>query len=357
VHADFLDATHDLVSTARNSVVWETPQGQALERWGKDVLKHLFDQWIRLRRKKKEDHIIKTAKFDVWLKTRTSGEQRVANKMVKALVDDETMDPASLIPILEIVKGSVESVAFHELIDKIEDSGVSLKTLLELFEEWRVIEAREHLKLADGRLEALKQLELYAKKGALEVQEVQPLLERHLWMLDNTWTEASGQTRYTDILRKQFPDDPKTPISDRRLDIMGISAGGVLTVVEFKRPQTTLSRKHLTQIDEYVEWMQANYVGTGPDSPIAVHGLLVVGKLNQSLGVAITKRVAAGIRVETFDDLIQRCKTQLRHTDKMLRKTAPEYSAAARKARKATAAPVVSVSQAKCNAATVIKKE
>lgn len=342
VHADFLDAGQDLVSTARNSVVWETSQATTLEQWGQKVLTHLFDQWVKLRRKDKEEKVIKTAKFDVWLKTRTAGEQRTAQKIVKALVDDDSMEPESLVPLLEIVKGSVESVAFHELIDKIEEGGASIQTLLELFEEWRVIEAREHLRLADGRLEALKQLEGYAKKGALEVQEVQPLLEKHLWMLDPTWTEASGQTRYTDILRRQFAEDGKTPEDDKRLDIMGISAGGILTVVEFKRPQTTLSRKHLTQIDEYVEWMQANYVGSGPDAPIVVHGLLVVGKLQAALGEAIRKRIMAGIRVETFDDLIQKCKAQLGQTDRVLRKTAPEYSADARKARKALAAkPIV----------------
>ncbi len=341
VHADFLDAGQDLVSTARNSVVWETPQAIALQQWGQKVLTHLFDQWVTLRRTKKEEDVIKTAKFDVWLKTRTPGEQRTAKRIVRVLVDDDSMDPASLVPLLEIVKGSVESVAFHELIDKIEEGGSSIKTLLELFEEWRVIEAREHLRLADGRLEALKQLEAYAKRGAREVQEVQPLLEKHLWMLDPTWTEASGQTRYTDILRKQFAEDANVPDDDKRLDIMGISAGGILTVVEFKRPQATLSRKHLTQIDEYVEWMNDNYRGSGPDAPVAVHGLLVVGKLQASLGQAISKRIGAGIRVETFNDLIQRCKAQLGHTDKILRNTAPEYSSQARKARKASSNPVV----------------
>lgn len=343
VHADFLDAEQDLVSTARNSVVWETPDAQALEKWGQRVLTHLFKEWRQIRQAKKEEGVIKAAKFDVWLETRTPSEQRVARKMIKALAADEAMDPESLVPILEIIKGSVESVAFRDLVDKIEESGTSVKTVLELFAEWRVIEAREHLKLADGRLEAMEKLHGFIQTGALEVQEIQPLFEQNLWMLDSSWTEASGQTTYTQLLREKCKEPKSTPVEDRRLDIMGVSAGDALTIVELKRPQKTLSRDDLEQIEKYVDWAMNNIVGSGPDAPKSVRGLLIVGKQNAEHKLKVQRLAGDGISVQTFSDLHTRCKAQLRHNDKVFRKIAPEYSARARKERNAGAAkPVVS---------------
>ena len=69
IHANFLDETEDLASTARNSVVWETEIGQLLQTWGNNVLKWAFNEWVNLRKKKKEEAVIKVAGFDKWLAT------------------------------------------------------------------------------------------------------------------------------------------------------------------------------------------------------------------------------------------------------------------------------------------------
>jgi hypothetical protein len=161
IHADCLDEKEDNISTARNSVVWESPVGLALQEWGQKTLTWAFEQWLKLRRKKKEDRIFKTGGFDAWLKTRLPTEQRVAQRMVRELIRDDAIDSDSATPLLEIIKGSVESVAFRDLIDTIEEQGANAATLLRLFKEWRVIEARDELRRADGRLSAIMQLRVF----------------------------------------------------------------------------------------------------------------------------------------------------------------------------------------------------
>jgi hypothetical protein len=75
-------------------------------------------------------------------------------------------------------------VTVSELVDEIEKSGISIETLLRLIADWRIIEAREHLKLADGRLAIMEKLSEYIQKGAPEVQKIQPLFEEHGWLVD-----------------------------------------------------------------------------------------------------------------------------------------------------------------------------
>ena len=135
----------------------------------------------------------------------------------------------------------MESVAFRDLIDTIEEKGANAATLLRLFKEWRVIEAREELRRADGRLSAIMQLRVFIERGALEVQEMQPLFEQNPWLIDTSWSEADGQTTYTKLLRQNFIEN-KVPESDRRLDILGVKQGGGISVVELKRPQTLLTK-------------------------------------------------------------------------------------------------------------------
>jgi len=329
IHADFLDGAEDLIATARNSVVWESEAGLALQAWGHKTLKWAFDKWVELRKQEKETKVIRTAGFDRWLESRTDSERRVADRMVRLLVDDPNLDPSSAAPLLEIVKSSVETVAFRDLVDAIESDDVTPSMLLRLFDEWRVIEAREHLKLADGRVEAMDKLRRYIASGALEVQQIQPLIEAHLWLVDPAWTEADGQTTYTQMLRKSRAcAEPKDYEDvDRRLDIMGVRCGGEVCILELKRPQKTLSRRDLDQIERYVDWARTQFSGSGPDAPKFIKGLLVVGKLS-TLGDVQQKlqRLAGGdIRVETYGDLHARAREYYEHVEKQLAAIAPEY--------------------------------
>lgn len=332
IHADALDEADDDISTARNSVVWESKVGTALQEWGQGLLKWAFDRWVELRRVEKEQMIFSFAGFEDWLETRLPMERKVARRMVRQLISDENIESDSAVPLLEIVKSSVETVAFRELVEAIEEEGANAATLLKLFKQWRVIEAREALKKADGRLSAIKQLKGFLDTGALEVQQMQPLFEQNPWLIDPSWSEADGQTTYTKMLRKNF-SEAKTPEKDRRLDILGVRAGGGVTIVELKRPHTILSKDNLRQIQDYTYWARANLVGKAPDAPKYVEGMLIVGRRRSDAEVALleTNMAASDIRVQTFDDLYNRAKNYYGFVEEKLEKIAPEYTRKTRK--------------------------
>ncbi len=251
IHANFLDAPGkygDRIATARNSVVWEALEGQNLEKWGHKALKWAFDQWLEYRRKRREKAVTIETGFNDWLIDRNPREQKVAQRMVRLLVQNEDLEAESAKPLLEIVKSSVETVAFRDLVDAIETEGGTPATLLRLFSEWNIIEAREHLKLAYGRLEALDQLERFIEEGALEVKEMQPLLIKHPWIIDPAWTETHVEQTYTKLLKKHAVKQNNLPPKDRRIDIWGVRAGAAVTVVELKHPKKTLNWDDLDQI-------------------------------------------------------------------------------------------------------------
>ena len=336
VNAEFLDAEEDRISTARNSVTWESEAGQKLQQWGEKALRDVFDRWLKLQHREKQERIVKTARFDEWLSTRSSREQRIAQRLLKIIVEDPMIEPESAAPLLEVIKTNVEFQAFQDLVDDIEHSGASVLTLLKLFDDWRVIEAREHLRLSDGRLEAMEKLAEFIEKGALEVQQMQPLFEENPWLIDPTWGSVSGQTTYSKLLREQFPESIKVLQTDRRIDILGLRISSEIDVVELKRPEKTLDRNDLEQIEEYVDWARSNLVGTGPEAPAYVRGLLVVGRLTSrgDLGRKIERLAGTDIRVETYRDLLERARKVYGDVERRLKDIAPEYSREARKKRK-----------------------
>jgi hypothetical protein len=340
VHADFLDAEEDYISTARNSARWDSDAGQKLQEWGRKALKYVFEQWLELQREEKETKILEPSDFGSWLETRTPREQRIARRMLNIIVSDQNIEPESARPLLEIVKTNIEFQAFRELVDEVEQSGANAEMLLRLFNDWRVVEAREHLMLSDGRLEVMEKLSRMIKEGALEVKQIQPLFEEHGWLVNPSWGNVTGQTRYSELLRTKCPEPKQLDDKDRRIDILGYAVGGAVHVVELKRPEKTLSRDDLEQIEEYVDWARSHIMGSGPDSPKYVSGLLIVGRLSGQRELEEKQRRLAGsdIRVETFDDLLQRADNIYREVERRLKQVAPEYSREARRKRQRAAA-------------------
>jgi hypothetical protein len=333
IHAEFLDAQEDNISTARNSVHWESQAGLKFQEWGGNALKYIFKQWLELQQQEKEKKIISTADFDKWLSNRTPREQKVARKLVKVIVQDENIEPESAGPLLDIIKTNIEFQAFQELVDEIEDSGANVHMLMKLFDEWRIFEAREHLRLSDGRLEVMDKLSVFVKQGALEVKQIQPLFEENGWLVNPKWGLVTGQTRYTELLRKHCVEPKSIDEKDRRIDILGYSVGGVLHLVELKRPEKTLSRDDLEQIERYVDWARANLVGTGEDSPSYVRGLLILGRLSKDAAIHKKMERLAGddIRVDTYDGLLDQAERIYGEVEKSLKLIAPEYSREARR--------------------------
>lgn len=336
IEADFLDAEEDNVSTGRNAVTWESPQGQKLEIWGQEALKFVFKEWLEIQRKEKEEKIIRTTDFDKWLSMRNIREQKIAKKLLSAIVDDPDIEPESAEPLLNIVKTNVEFYAFQELVDEMEETDINVPTFLKLFEDWRLIEAREHLKLADGRLEVMEKLAKYIDEDALEVQQIQPLFEENGWLVNPSWGRITGQTRYTELLRKHCKEPKNIDEKDRRIDIIGYSIGNNLHVVELKRPGKKLSRQDLEQIEGYVDWARANLTATGRGSPRYISGLLIVGILGADGAIRAKEERLKGddVLVDTYEGLLHTARKIYGEVEEKLKEIAPEYSREARLKRK-----------------------
>ncbi len=66
--AEFLDQEEDLISTNRQSILWDSPQGVALTNWGQKKLRQISEQLNSERREKREKVIREDPAFKDWLK-------------------------------------------------------------------------------------------------------------------------------------------------------------------------------------------------------------------------------------------------------------------------------------------------
>lgn len=214
--------------------------------------------------------------------------------------------------------------AFTELAAEVGQAEVKdVGRLLDLFREWEVVEAKEMMRVTEGRIKTIEKLEELVRTNALEVPTLHNFLKEFPWVLDPRWTLVADEQRFSKLLREEFPEEADTLEDDRRIDFLCVRESNSLIVVEIKRPKSRASVKQLEQIERYVSFMK-NHVKktTDPDLKLRdVVGYLLCGSVVDTWEVNGRREnlETAGIFVRKYEDLLR--MVEANHKDFLLRYT------------------------------------
>jgi Histidine kinase-, DNA gyrase B-, and HSP90-like ATPase len=278
IHAEFFDTTADLISTNRQSVVWESPEGLALMKWGQARLRQISEEWSREKRESRERVIREDPKFKAWLEKLDEPEKKVADKVIGAITGSDVLTDERRADLAKFMMETFDQRVFLEMASALTGSPDDEK-LIEFFQKWNVIEAREILRLVKGRLATIEQFEKYVKENALEKPTIHDFFKTWPWMLDPTWTKWQDEVRYSQLLRSKFPDS-SLPEKDRRIDFVCVGVGDTINIVELKRPGFKANAISLDQLYEY-EIFVRSLLGTDKERGYrSTAGYLVCGELS-----------------------------------------------------------------------------
>ncbi|MBZ5516709.1 MAG: ATP-binding protein [Acidobacteriia bacterium] len=285
--AEFVDEVEDTIGTTRNQLVWDTEANTALKEWGQKELKRIARQWAEKRRVDNEKALLKNPLYQKFTEEADRFEdsrvKKIADKLIRQVVGGNVVkDPEEQEPVIQLCLDYMEFDSFQELARELEGVELTDATkLIELFREWEVVEAKEMMRVTEGRITTIQKLEDLIKTNALEVPTLHRFLKEFPWVLDPHWNLIADEKTYSDLLRGRYPEDPETPEEDRRIDFLCVSESSTLVVVEIKRPRSKASKRELLQIEEYVFFMRDHVKKTtDPAARLAdVVGYLLCGDL------------------------------------------------------------------------------
>lgn len=315
LHAEFVDAGEDTISTARNSLVWDSEPNAALKRWGRDKLNDISREWSDKRRKDNERRLTQNPVYQKFLEEANviQGKtiKRVADRLIKDVIAQNPVgNEAAQESAVQMCLDFMQFSAFTELAQEVSDAEIKdVSRILELFREWEVVEAREMMRVTEGRIKTIEKLEELIRTNALEVPTLHRFLKEFPWVLDPRWTLVADEKKFSQLLREKFPEDIEALEDDRRIDFLCVRESTSLIVVEIKRPKSRASVKELQQIQRYVGFMR-NYVKktTDPDFQIReVVGYLLCGTLVDTWEASEMRDdlQKSGTFVRKYDDLLQ----------------------------------------------------
>jgi len=304
INAEFLDAEEDLIATHRQSVVWESPQGSALREWGQTKLRKISDDYAEWKRTQKERNIREDPEFKEWLETLAPGEKKVADRVIHAITADETLSPERQKELANYMKVSFDETVFQEMANALGDNPTDAR-LIETFEIWDVIEAREILRLVKGRIANIEQFEKLVKINAREKPTLHKYFWKWPWLLDPTWTRWQDEVQFSELLREKYPEEELNE-QNRRIDFVCIGTGDTVHVIELKRPGYVVKSKDFDQLLSYVEFVRDRLGNVAERGYRDAAGYLVAGEVSDDRETRAKMRMYEKNRmyVKQYSDLI-----------------------------------------------------
>lgn len=319
INAEFVDEVEDTISTARNSLVWDSEPNVALKRWGMNKVNHVAREWSEKRRL---DNEYRLAQNPIYKKFKDESDQfgdkavkRVADRLIKQVIADNPIgSEEAQEKAVQMCLDFMQFNAFTELAKEVSEAEVKdVGRLLDLFREWEVVEAKEMMRVTEGRIKTIEKLEELIRTNALEVPTLHKFLKEFPWVLDPRWTLVADEQSFSKLLRDEFPEEADTLEDDRRIDFLCVRESTSLIVVEIKRPKSRATMKELEQIEDYVNFMR-NYIKKTTDPSFqfngefhGVTGFLLCGNLVDTWKVDGKRQnlEAAGIYIRKYSDLLR----------------------------------------------------
>ena len=323
LNAEYFDAIEDLVSAHRGNVVWESEEGQATKKWLRDTITRISEEWASDRRRRREENIRKDPDTAEWLSVLNQEEKKTAEKIIKIITNSE-VGSESQNELMKFVRQSFEFQVFKNLVDDVENDADPI-AVLRIFKEWNVIEARDVLHIAEGRLKTIEKLDLLVRSSAREVPDIHNFLSESPWILDPTWTKVEEEIYFSELLKRNYPNEMLKE-DNRRIDFACFGVGNILNVYELKRPSHHLDSPDMVQIETYMDFIRGQ-LGSASRSYSQAVGYIVVGAIKES--ASLLKRIDRDqtdrIYVLRYSDLLRSAKLLHRDFSKRLRKLDPAW--------------------------------
>lgn len=287
LHAEFVDGDEDTIATTRNSLVWVTERNVAFKAWGQAQVNRIAREWAERRRLDNERRLMRHPLYKEFLREADAIDagngrtRRVADRLIREVVARDPVEDESktVEKVIQLCIDFLQFDAFVELADDLRDAApADIGRLVDLFREWEFVEAREMMRVTEGRIRTIERLQQLIDEDALEVPVLHNFLREFPWVLDPRWTLIADEERFSSLLTNHFPDGD-LPEKDRRIDFLCVREGTQLVVVEIKRPGTKASAKELQQIEEYVHFVRDLVSRTTDDTlkVVEVVGYLLCG--------------------------------------------------------------------------------
>ena len=256
LYADFLDEGNgkfqSLINTSRTGFIEENKTVEKFNLWAKSFLKKILKEESKKRLTGQTTKILKSETIEARLKGLPLPVRSKAKDLISALVAKmREQEDKDIIDFAERILQYFESNVLKELLDSIlkADSN-DVEKLADLISEWGVRDVAGVANLIRQHIQIIRKLEELVNSANAKEKQIHKLFEKNLWLLDDKYklweSNKSLKTVLGGHLDRKFDKQKYL-----RPDLVCLSSSSEAVIIEFKRPNATISTNDLTQILNY----------------------------------------------------------------------------------------------------------
>lgn len=252
INADFLDTddSEDITTSNRQKIREDDPRYIALKDFIKKQLNIIGEQRQKFKEKQGKEEILKNAIVKEWYNSLEKAIQKRADKLFGRInqISSNESDKKTLIKHGVLAFENMKMRYALDSLDRVNDD--NLGEFLEIFDNYKDIEASAYYDITKGRLEIIKSLD-----DKLKANELEKVLQEHifnnLWLLDPSWERGTENAQMEEVV--QFiAGEESEEIKKGRIDIHYRQAANKHIIIELKRASVTPEFSQITkQLNKY----------------------------------------------------------------------------------------------------------
>lgn len=252
INADFLDTddSEDITTSNRQKIREDDPRYIALKDFIKRQLNIVGEQRQKFKEKQGKEEILKNAIVKEWYNSLEKAIQKRADKLFGRInqISSNESDKKTLIKHGVLAFENMKMRYALDSLDRVNDD--NLGEFLEIFDNYKDIEASAYYDITKGRLEIIKSLD-----DKLKANELEKVLQEHifnnLWLLDPSWERGTENAQMEEVV--QFiAGEESEEIKKGRIDIHYRQAANKHIIIELKRASVTPEFSQITkQLNKY----------------------------------------------------------------------------------------------------------
>jgi hypothetical protein len=183
LNAEFVDDVEDTTATARNSLVWDTEANTAFKEWGQKEVNRIAREWAERRQADNEKQLAENPLYMQFVaeaeEYEDRGPKKVADKLIRETIAKNPLaDVKDHQPMSQMCLDFLEFDAFQELANELSHTTIEdVPKIIELFREWEVVEAKEMMRVTEGRIKTIEKFQNLKDGNALEVPTLHNFLK------------------------------------------------------------------------------------------------------------------------------------------------------------------------------------
>ena len=257
LHCEELDRDDrdDIATSNRQALKGDDARVNALVDFVREELKHVRNNWSKLRGGVGIVEAQKIPAVESWFKSLKDDTKMKAKRWVGRL---NTIRSTSQWQKMELLKASILAFEIYRrkeqlsVLEKIEDR--SVEQILEIFKDVDDLQISYYGQIVGLRLNIIRKLNRLLNDDALE-RQIQKYIFQHLWLLDPSWERIKG-SKVMESKVNNWLKNSTEKLSEKernaRIDIGYRTASGQHVIIELKRKSASISLgKLIDQIDVY----------------------------------------------------------------------------------------------------------